>query len=676
MLKLNSSVKTLTGVGERYVQRLTHLEIGTIEDLLHHYPVRYIDYSIISPINRLQVDEVVTIHGSVLNIQNQYRRNRRSFQRAIIADKTGQIQVIWFNQTYLINSLKKGTKVSLSGKIDKFHSQKTLTSPEFEIIRADQKPTHTGRIVGIYPETQGLSSKWLRAKIKTALKIISPQIEEFLPDKILNQEKLIGQRKALRQIHFPPSPKEYQLARYRLAFNEMLLPQIAALKQKKQWQKTRQASPLKFPSQKIKTFIKSLSFRLTGAQQKAWQDIAKDLVKTQPMNRLLCGDVGSGKTIIAAIGAYACFLSNQKTILMAPTEMLAQQHYQTLKKLFGKKLQIGLQTSRKKKNHQKSNILVGTHSLLYQRKIVTQSSLIIIDEQHRFGTDQRARLIKPNAKKIYPHVLTMTATPIPRSIALVTHGHLDLSYLDEMPQGRKKVKTWIVPNIKREAAYQWINKQIKEHHSQAFIICPLIEESQKEIMKNVRAVTKEYKKLQKEIFPHLKLGLLHGQLKGEKKDKIIKKFNQGKIDILVATPVVEVGIDIPNATIMVVEGAHRFGLAQLHQLRGRVGRGAKQSYCLLFAPASAGKKSRRRLKILEKTNLGFELAQKDLEQRGPGKIFGTAQHGFTQFKLADLGDRKMIQKTNRAAHQILKRKISSSLKKSLKKYTIGQVEPN
>jgi len=676
MLKPNDPVKKLIGVGERYTKKLSHLEIYTIGDLLHHYPIRYVDYSIISPINRLQAGETVTIQGTILNIKNQYRPRHQSLQKAIVADKTGQIQVTWFNQTYLIDSLKKGTEVSLSGKIDEFRFRKTLTSPEFEIIKTGQKPTHTGRIIGVYPETQGLSSKWLRAKIKTTLKIILPQIEEFLPDKILSRENLISQKKALQQIHFPQSQKEYCLARYRLAFNEMLLPQIAALKQKKQWQNTRQACPLKFSSQKIKIFIKNLPFRLTGAQQKAWQDIAGDLNKIQPMNRLLCGDVGSGKTIIAAISAYACFLSNQKTILMAPTEMLAQQHYQTLKKLFGKKLQIGLQTSRQKKNHQKADILVGTHSLLYQKKIIARSDLIIIDEQHRFGVGQRARLIKPNAKKIYPHVLTMTATPIPRSIALVTHGHLDLSYLDEIPPGRKKVKTWIVPNTKRGASYQWIKKQIKKHHGQAFIICPLIEESEKEMMKNVRAATKEYEKLKKEAFPHLKLALLHSQLRGEKKDKVIKKFNQGKIDILVATPVVEVGIDIPNAIIMVIEGAHRFGLAQLHQLRGRVGRGEKQSYCLLFAPSNAGKKSRQRLKILEKTSLGFELAQKDLEQRGPGKIFGIAQHGFVQFKLANLADHKMIQKTNRAAHQILKQKISSSLKKSLKKYTIGKVEPN
>jgi len=403
---------------------------------------------------------------------------------------------------------------------------------------------------------------------------------------------------------------------------------------------------------------------------------ADSLEKNVAMNQLLCGDVGSGKTIIAIIAAFTAWQNQLKTLVMAPTEILAKQHYDTFKKFLPEKIKIGLQTGAYKKNYQQADILIGTHALLFKKKLPENVGLVVIDEQHRFGVRQRSALIKADGP-LFPHVLTMTATPIPRSVALVLHGNLDLSFLDQMPKNRKPVKTWLVPEKKRLSAYNWIKKQIRKNGAQVFIIYPLIEESKHETMKDVKAATAEYEKLKKTVFADFNLALIHGQIKSNKKNQIIKKFSLGKIDILVAISVVEVGLDIPGATIMVIEGANRFGLAQIHQLRGRIGRNNRQSYCLLFTPPRIGKKSYRRLKILEKTNLGIKLAKLDLEERGPGEIFGTTQHGFPEFKLASLADYQLVEKTKNWAKRLTKRKkMPNSLKKRLEEDKIGQVEPN
>ena len=680
-LKLSDPVDKLPRVGDIYAKKLKRLEIKTIENLLYHFPHRYIDYSLISKINQIQPGETVTIKGKIENIENGYRQFKKSIQKAVVSDSTGKIKVTWFNQPYLVNTLQKGKEISLSGKVKSFGRYPVLTSPEFEIVSSYRpKPIHTGRLTPIYPLTAGVSSKWLRWQIEITLRLTQGQIKGFLPAKILIQENLINEYEAIKKIHFPENQAALKRAQKRLAFDEVFLPQLAAQLRKINWQNEKKASPIDTPLSKLKTLIDQLPFTLTNAQKKAVKEIINDLGKNRPMNRLLQGDVGSGKTVVAAIAAYAVWSAGQKTILMAPTEILAAQHYQTIKDIMPKNLKIGLKTGNQKISADNFDILIGTHALIFKKKLPPKIGLIIIDEQHRFGVEQRALLIKKSQRQkpqLCPHVLTMTATPIPRSVTLTLYGDLDLSILDELPSGRQQVKTWIIPQKKREKAYQWIKKQIKNYHCQVFIICPLIEESEKELMKNIRAATTEYKKLRNKVFSDLELALIHGKLKIKEKNSIIKQFSQGKIDILIATPVVEVGIDIPNATIIIIEGTERFGLAQLHQLRGRVGRGKKQSYCLLFPSPNISQHAYQRLRIFQQNNIGIKLAEMDLAERGPGEIFGTAQHGFPKMKIASLTDYQLINRAQETASQIV-HQINQFplLKKKLKKYTIRLVEPN
>ncbi|HUS59761.1 MAG TPA: ATP-dependent DNA helicase RecG, partial [Nevskiaceae bacterium] len=452
------------------------------------------------------------------------------------------------------------------------------------------------------------------------------------------------------------------------------LIQLASLKRKLTWQKQKLAYQFNIDQEKILKFSQNLPFELTSAQKRALREIFADLAKNTPMNRLLEGDVGSGKTVVAAAAIFVAYLNGIQSALMAPTEILANQHFKTLNQLLiPLGLKISLLTGGQKKTESNFDLIIGTHALIHKRAKFKKLGLAIIDEQHRFGVEQRAKLIHQGKT---PHVLTMTATPIPRTIALTLYSDLDLSVLDEMPPGRQKVKTWVVPPQKRKSAYQWIKKQIKATKNQAFIVCPLIEESQHETLQAVRAVTSEFKKLKKEIFPDLKLGLLHGRLKSQEKRDILEKFKEGKLNILVSTPVVEVGIDIPQATIMMIEAAERFGLAQLHQLRGRVGRSNQQAYCLLFSE-QLNEKTLKRLKALQQINIGMKLAEFDLQLRGPGEIYGTQQHGFTQLKVASFSDLPLIKKTKKAASQTMaKISLYPSLQQKLKEYTIKHVEPN
>ena len=427
--------------------------------------------------------------------------------------------------------------------------------------------------------------------------------------------------------------------------------QLQSELRKLNWGKNKVSNKLTVNHLAIQPFINSLPFELTASQNKTIDEILTDLNKDVPMNRLLEGDVGSGKTVIAAVGAFASFLNGYQTLIMAPTQILAQQHYETLNKLFSKfKIRISLLTSNSKLlSFGRSDVFVGTHSLIQSKIDFSKVVFVVIDEQHRFGVAQRELLVK---KSGMPHVLTMTATPIPRTVALTTYGDLDFSVLTEMPKGRIKITTWVVPEIKRQGAYTWINKQITNDKCQMFVVCPLIERSETETLKDVKNVTDEFEKL-KNIFPKMNLGLLHGRMKVTEKNKILDDFREGKIDILVSTPVVEVGIDIPNATIMVIEAAERFGLAQLHQLRGRVGRGKKQSYCLLFSNFHSGT-AYTRLKAMEKTHSGFELAELDLKLRGPGEIFGTAQSGFPELKVASWSDFELIKSAKDTATDVIK----------------------
>jgi ATP-dependent DNA helicase RecG len=679
---MNLRIPLVTGerIYKLFARRLEKLGIQTFEDFLFHIPARYDDYSLISKINRIQPGEVVTIHGTVSEINNEFTKNFKRVQKAEIADETGTIEVIWFNQPYLTKVIHAQDKIALSGKIDWFLRRIVMQSPDYEIITYGP-PIHTGRLVPVYPETKGITSKWLRRQTYKLINENKEQFIEYLPDSTIAGHSLMEISTAIEQIHFPKTLENAKRARERLSFDELFLLQITAMDRKMNWNKNLISNAfdcVKYKN-KITEFLAKLPFTLTCAQKRVIEEIFNDLSKTKPMNRLLEGDVGSGKTVVSAIAMFLCYLNGFQSVLMAPTEILAQQHYETISQLLEPfKIKIGFATGNKKTKIYDCDVLIGTHAVLSEGINFDKLGLVVIDEQQRFGVEQRA-LIRNKGKN--PHLLTMTATPIPRTIALTLYGDLDLSILDEMPHGRKEIKTWLVPTEKRNNAYGWIEKQIKETKSQVFIVCPFIEES--ETMQTVRAASKEFENLQKNIFKNsprgeagLKLGLLHGKMKGKEKEEVLNKFRDGKIDILVATPVVEVGIDIPNATIIVIEASERFGLAQLHQLRGRVGRGDKQSYCLLFTE-SRNLQTIERLKAMEKHNVGAELAELDLRLRGPGEIYGTMQHGKKMLKIASFSDFDLIQKVRREAEKIFPNlKSFPKLLEKLKTINLKQVSPD
>lgn len=670
-MDLNSPLSLLSRAYKMYAKRLEKLGIVKLEDFLYHIPFRYEDFSLVSKIGIVQAGERVTIRGKVEKIANQYTRKWKSLQRATILDETGQIDVIWFNQPFLPKAIRVGDDVSLSGKVDLDGNKPMMKSPDYEVVFQNQT-IHTGRLVPIYPETKGVSSKWLRRQVFKILQE-NPNIEEYLPSEILNENKLMDLNDAIKKIHFPKSLDEAINARQRLSFDELFKLQLSSLVRKKSWEKEK-INPweTKNNEKKINDFIKSLPFELTGAQKNATAEIIKDLSLNFAMNRLLEGDVGSGKTIVATIAAYLSFLNGFQTAFMAPTEILANQHFKTIKNLLsGLKIKVELATGSTKKISSDFDILIGTHALVYSKVKFKKLGLIVIDEQQRFGVEQRSILRK---KGNNPHLLTMTATPIPRTVALTLYGDLDLSILDEMPKGRKLVKTWVVPPLKRNGAYKWIEEKIVKNKDQVFIVCPFIEES--ESMVTVKAATKEFERLKKEVFPKLSLGLLHGKMKAGEKEEVLTSFRKGKIDILVSTPVVEVGIDIANATIMMIEEAERFGLAQLHQLRGRVGRGVKESFCLLFT-SNKNPQTIERLKAMETIYSGARLAEIDLKLRGPGEIYGTSQHGTIQLKVASFSDFDLIEKTKKIAEQIFN-KINKfpKLKKEIDNLSINLVSPD
>jgi len=511
-----------------------------------------------------------------------------------------------------------------------------------------------------------VSSKWLRGRIKYLLDRIGEYIEEFLPDGVLKEQNFFEMPESIKKVHFPDNEKEAEIAKKRLAFNEVLFHQLRSLERKERWKATIATRKLKIDKKTLGEFIDSLPFRLTKSQERTIDEMSNDLSSSTAMNRLLEGDVGSGKTVVAAAGAFLSFVNGYQTIVMAPTQILANQHFITLKEIFNKfKVRVSLVTGEGiRSDLGKTDIFIGTHALIHKKVKFDKVAFVVIDEQHRFGVEQRAHLIKKAGRKnVSPHVLTMTATPIPRTVALTVYGDLDLSTLDELPEGRTPITTWLVPPQKRGGAYGWIGDLIKKEHVQAFIICPLIEESEIETMKQVKAATTEFEKLKK-VFSGFAVGLLHGRQSAKDKNEVLGAYKKGSIDILVSTPVVEVGIDVPNATIMVVEAAERFGLAQLHQLRGRVGRGSKKSYCLLFTESRAPKVVTR-LNALKKSLSGFELSEMDLKLRGPGEIFGVKQHGFPELKIASWQDTELIKNAKSVAEEAMSnpQKFSKLIKK-------------
>lgn len=667
-MTLDSPVSIIPLIGSSKAELLAKLGIQTVRDLLYYIPFRYNDFSQQRTIASIHPGETVTIVGTVETMKSFVTKNGKKIQQATVTDNTGSLTVIWFNQTYLSRIITPGQTISLSGKVDWFGRKLAMSVPQYEIITNDgddiDQRVHTGRIVGVYSETEGITSKWLRSRIAYILhsQILTTLIVDILPASVQQQHSLYSMRDALFRAHFPETLAQAAEARRRLAFEEVFVLSLASIQLKKEWQQAHAALPISIADTTAAAFTKSLPFTLTPDQQQIIAEIRHDMQSSLPMNRLVLGDVGSGKTIIAASAAYFALSSGKSVALLAPTQILAEQHFQTISSLFDQRIPLVLHTSQTSKQNNKTisgqqpmwntntpTLHIGTHALLAQSRSVSNLGLIVIDEQHRFGVHQRSLLLSQHDGSHTPHLLTMTATPIPRTIAKTFFGHMTLSVITSPPQGRKPVKTWLIPPEKRDSAYSWIDKQINETGGQVFIICPLVSDS--DDLVEVKAVTSEHKKITTR-YPHYNIGLLHGRLKPKEKATVLTAFAQKKYQILCATPVVEVGIDIPNATIIVIEEADRFGLSQLHQLRGRVGRGDKPSYCLLFTQRSEPM-ALTRLKALEKIHNGPELAEVDLQLRGAGQVFGTKQHGSFDLKFASWSDIKLITTVQQTAETYL-----------------------
>lgn len=659
---LDTPIAKLPRINERYLKRFHKLGLNTIRDLLYYFPNRYDDFSKIITIDKLKLNETATVQGEILKIDNiRTFKKGMSLTEALIKDPTGSVRVIWFNQPFLIKNLSEGKKVSLSGKYTMGPKGLYLSNPSYETIMLGKTATHTAGLIPIYHETTGLGSRFLRYYIKLILPTIA-LIKEPLPCDILKKYNLPSIQIALKNIHFPENLRLADEARKRFAFEELFLLQLYVLRQKINLRKEN-AIRIPFDKDLIQMFVKKLPFELTGAQKKAIWEIIRDLEKSEPMNRLLQGDVGSGKTVVAATVALEVASAGYQVAFMAPTEILAQQHFKEIKKLLtGFDVEIGLLTREEKISSEKTKIFVGTHALIQRDVHFKNLALVIVDEQHRFGVEQRASLLKTN---VLPHLLSMTATPIPRTLALTIYGDLDVSLLNEMPKNRQKIITKIVPPDEREQAYEFIRQEVKRGR-QAFVICPRIElktgdnpstvlGASKLLWAEVKAVKEEHEKLSEKIFPDLKIDMIHGKIKTKGKERVMSDFRNKKTDVLVSTSVIEVGIDIPNATVIMIEGADRFGLAQLHQFRGRVGRGEHQSYCLLLSTSG---KTTTRLRALVKCDNGFELAEKDLEIRGPGQFYGVAQSGLPDLAMANLNDLELIKSTRATALELLKNDLN------------------
>lgn len=673
MITLSTPIEDVPKINKKIIPALKHLGIHKIRDFLFYFPSRYDDFSNLKQICDAKVHETVTIQGTIQNITNRRTARKKMFiTESLISDKTGSIMALWFQQPYISRNLKSGDMVSLAGKIGLGPRGLYLQNPAYERIKNYESGImnniHTGGLVAVYPETRGITSKWLRFLIKSFIDF-GKKVPDPLPNETLKRHDLPDLQNALYSIHFPENLQEARNAEKRFVFENLFLIQLRALKERSLLKKL--ISP-QIPTdlELIKRFVSSLPFQLTNAQKKTIWEILNDIAKPHPMNRLLEGDVGSGKTVVAASAALMCAKTGFQTAFMAPTEILARQHYDTLKKILSPfDINIGLLVGSEKKVSPQDTVIVGTHALIQKKANLKNLGLVVVDEQHRFGVKQRAELLKKqrwdNEKYETAHFLSMSATPIPRTLALTIYGDLDLSILDEMPKSRKEIITRLVERQKKNSAYQFIRDEIKKGR-QAFVICPRIEDDlnanlplnanglQKKLLtEEITSVKTEYKKLSEEIFPDLKIAMLHGKMKPKEKDEVMRKFKNKETEILVSTSVVEVGVDIPNAAIMAIEGAEKFGLAQLHQFRGRVGRGEHQSYCLLF-PSQDGILTRR-LKALMKSRNGFELAEKDLEIRGPGNLFGTKQWGISSITLKGITDAKLIREIREETKEVIKK---------------------
>ncbi len=645
----------LYGVGEKVAQKLEQLNLYTVEDLIYNFPWRYEDFTHPRTINELVPGEHHIIEARVLSVTTELsHRKRMKLTRALVADRTGQISLLWFNQPFLGSILKEGTTWLFAGRVERDHKGNlTMVSPDME---------RQATIIPVYHETAGLSSKIIRKLIFQLKHFIDDQAD-WLPESIRQSEGLVGLVDAFNMMHFPTSIDQVAAAKKRLAFDELFLL-VAGIQLSKQELNEAIAPTAEQSVETIKQFTESLPFSLTDSQRRASWQILQDLAKPRPMNRLLEGDVGSGKTVVGALAAYVAAKSGYIAVWMAPTEILANQHFQTCERLlspFG--ISVGLLTGstaaqiRPKVNE--FQVLIGTQALIQEGVQINDLALIIVDEQHRFGVKQRAKLLNQEKAVTVSHFLSMTATPIPRTLALTLYGDLDISRLDSVPTGRLPVITRLIDPAQRLKAYQFIRAQIQAGR-QAYVVCPLVDDTgQTQTVDQLllgldekKAAVKEHEKLSRQIFPDLRVGLLHGKLKPKEKATVMAAFKNHELDILVATSVIEVGIDVPNATVMMIEGADRFGLAQLHQFRGRVGRGQYQSYCFVFTD-STNPAIFERLQAFTEAKNGFEIAELDLKLRGPGQLVGLEQSGHLNLKIASLSDIDLIQQVKKAVVSII-----------------------
>ena len=669
MLTLKTPLSTLPAFKKSVLGKLKRLDIATVGDILFHLPRTYEDFSEMKPIGELSPGELCTVSGTVKHLSaGRTFRKHVYVTEATIDDGTGTVRAIWFGNKFIASTLREGLSIRLSGKVTQDKKGFLFQTPDYE--RAARGATHTARLIPVYPETAGITSRFFRWQISEILKTIRT-VPDAMPEEILKRLHLPSLSQALRAIHFPEDENDWKLARKRFAWDEMFIFQLKAQEARSLFETT-SAVELTRNRSDTESFVKRLPFQLTQAQKKAVSDILSDIAEPRPMNRLLNGDVGSGKTVVAGIAARAAALTGFQAALLAPTEVLARQHWESLSKLFADEpFQIALLTREYQKlgNHTVKKatlasaiqagipkIVIGTHAVLQENIRFGNLALIIVDEQHRFGVEQRAYLqsrageISDGLRDKTPHFLTMTATPIPRTLALAFFGDLDLSVLDELPKSRKPITTKIARNrADREIVYDFIRKEIGKGR-QAFVISPLVEES--EALEDVKAATTEADRLRKEVFPDLRISLVHGKLKSREKEAVMEEFRRGKSDILVATSVIEVGIDIPNASVILIENAERFGLAQLHQFRGRVGRAEHQSYCFLF-PGEGVSSENTRLDALEKSASGFEIAEADLALRGPGSFFGTRQSGLPDVAMENLTNLKLVELARKEAAELL-----------------------
>lgn len=642
------------GVGSAVAKKLQALGIKTVNDLITFYPRRYQDYSKVSLVSKLRTGHDVTVRAKISNIQGRYARRGMHVTEALASDKSDTLRVVWFNQPYRANATKAGEEYFISGRFELSANRLAIINPSMELVSSF--PVNTARIVPIYRETKGLKSNVIR-KLIAGLKDEIKKMPETLPKSVLNKQKLMPRPEAVLSMHFPSSSEQLEETRRRLGFEEVFELTLASLLNKNQNQKDKSLK-IKFDQSLAKKFVLELPYELTDDQRKVIWRIYKDMGKDQPANRLIEGDVGSGKTVVAAMSTIMALSQGLQVALMAPTEILARQHAESMRGMLAPHgledevvLLTGSMKPAQKKNAQKSiaagkaKMIIGTHALISEKLDMHKLGLVIVDEQHRFGVDQRKALLKKAGHM--PHVLSMTATPIPRSLALTLYGELDISVIAQMPPGRMRPETEIVSPNSKDQLYKKVDKEL-DAGRQMFVVCPLITESDKMGFLSVEQV---YKDLSTKHFKHRKVGLLHGRMKPNDKEKVMADFASGKLDILVSTTVIEVGVHVPNASVMLIEGVERFGLAQIHQLRGRVGRSDQKGYCYLLTGDS--KEPSKRIKALEQMSDGFRLAELDLELRGPGAIYGLAQHGQLDLSVANLADTKLIASAREAAQDFI-----------------------